>query len=62
MLIPVMGYSSLQRECNEFSYAILLLVGTSIVAKEECFVEYAKPPVLRQAKPGAQAQYVISLI
>ena len=55
-------YSSLQRECTGFPYAILLLVGTVIVAKEEWFVEYTKPPVLHKAQPGSQAQYVISLM
>ena len=45
-------YSSLQRKCTEFPYAIPLLVDTAIVQKEECFVECTKPPVLRQAKPG----------
>ena len=33
-----------------------------IVPKEDCFVEYTKPPVVRKAKPGVQAQYIISLI
>lgn len=45
-------YSSRQRECTEFPYAIPLLVDTAIVQKEDCFVECTKPPVLRQAKPG----------
>ena len=64
-ILPAMSgleCSSLQRECTEFPYAILLLIGTAIVQKEECFAECTKPPVLRQAKPGAQAQYVIFLI
>ena len=55
-------YSSLQRKCTEFPYAIPLLVDTAIVQKEDCFVECTKPPVLRQAKPGARAQYVMSLM
>ena len=33
-----------------------------LIQKEECFVECTKPPVLHKAKPGAQAQYVMSLI
>ena len=55
-VLPVasgLEYSNLQRECTEFPYAVLLLVGTAIVQKEESFVECTKPPVLRQAKPGA---------
>ncbi len=55
-------YSSLQRECTEFPYAIPLLVDTAIVQKEECFVECTKPPVLRKAKPGTHAQSIISLM
>ena len=55
-------YGSLQRECTEFPYSVLLLVGTAIVQKEESFVECTKPPVMRKAKPGARAQYVMSLI
>ena len=55
-------YSSLQRECTEFPYAIRLLVDAMIVPREDCFVECTKPPVMRKAKPGAQAQYVMSLI
>ena len=35
---------------------------TVIVSEDNRNVEYTKPPVLWQAKPGAQAQYVISLI
>ena len=45
-------YSSLQRECTEFPYVIPLLVDAMIVPKEDCFVEYTKPPVVRKAKPG----------
>ena len=64
-VLPVasgLEYSNLQRECTEFPYAVLLLVGTAIVQKEESFVECTKPPVMRKAKPGARAQYVMSLI
>ena len=55
-------YSSLQRKCTEFPYAIPLLVDTAIVQKEDCFVECTKPPVLRKAKPGTHAQSIISLM
>ena len=55
-------YSSLQRECTEFPYAIPPFVDTAIVQKEECFVECTKPPVLRKAKPGTHAQSIISLM
>ena len=51
-----------QRTADQSSEARALLIGTAIVQKEECFVECTKPPVLRQAKPRARAQYVISLI
>ena len=65
VFLPVasgLEYSNLQRECTEFPYAVLLLVDAMIVLKEDCFVEYTKPPVMRKAKPGTRAQYVISLI
>ena len=64
-VLPVasgLEYSNLQRECTEFPYAIPLLVDAMIVPKEDCFVECTKPPVMRKAKPGARAQYVMSLI
>ena len=60
--VSVLEYSSLQRECTEFPYAIPLWVDAMIVPKEDCFVEYTKPPVVRKAKPGSQAQSIISLM